>query len=1202
MRLSRVRLSLLASSSFSALLLGSSPAFACYTGSFSGGYTSSGTTACITVSNTSFSGTLGNSGTISLGPTGIAVVNNSTINGGISDSGTISATNHGILIDHSSKVTSTGTAILINGPTFTGGIANSGTVSGGVFGIVVNSNVSQFGSGKAGGISNSGMISGGSTGIYISGVSTFSGGITNSGTISGGSKAIYVNAVSNFSGGIGNSGAILAGSNNGILLQGVSAFSGGITNSGTISAGYVGIYLLNASTFSGGIGNSGTISAGTTGVHVGRLSTFSGGIVNSGTITASKDDIIVVNVSTFSGGISNSGTLSGGYGMVLGNGVSTFAGGMANSGVILATHTGIYLYGGSTFAGGISNSGTISAAKFGIYAYGVSTFLGGISNSGLISSAYVGIDVYNAISSFSGGISNSGTISALYYGIVADTSTFTGGITNSGTIWAGNNDGILAYAVSTFSGGISNSGSISAAYSAIYVAGVSAFSGGISNSGTLSGRVGIIAQNDTIFAGGITNSGNISVANNGISLLNDVSFAGGISNSGAISGATAILLKQVSTFSGGITNSGTISGAVGILVQNSGPVSIFDSGSIIGTGGTAVSFTGTTSGNNTFTLGPGYSITGNVIGAGTDTFQLGGSGNGSFNLSTIGTQYTGFTTFNVVSGIWDATGTFSAPQAWNVNGGTLAGSGTFASVNVNSGGTLAPGTPGVAGGIMTIDGNLAFQSGATYLVTINGTTASRANVTGSVTLNGALDVVLLPGSYSAKTVYDILDPASVSGQFTSISLVNTPGMSGNLSYAASGAFLNLTANLGGGGGLGVNQQNVATTINTYFNGGGPLPAGFFPLFELTGADLGHGLGQLSGEAATGAQKGVFQLTNDFLDLMLDPTAGGGGGISGGANAFAPERDTSLPGEVALAYARALKAPPSIPSPSSGLANFDQRWTAWGAAFGGSSFTGGNAATGSNNVTASDYGFAAGMDYHASPDVTYGFGLAGGGTNWTLAQGLGSGRSDSFQAGVYAKTHAGPAYFSAALAFANHWFTTDRTAMGDQLHASFMGQSYAARLEAGYRYAVPITGAIVGVTPYAALQTQDFQTPGYSETDLTGGGFGLSYASMNATDTRSEIGARFDTLQVVSGMPLVLRGRLAWAHDWVTNPSLGAVFEALPGANFTVNGAAAPKDSVLTTAAAELHLSANWTAIAKFDGEFGASSQTYAGTGTLRYSW
>jgi outer membrane autotransporter protein len=150
--------------------------------------------------------------------------------------------------------------------------------------------------------------------------------------------------------------------------------------------------------------------------------------------------------------------------------------------------------------------------------------------------------------------------------------------------------------------------------------------------------------------------------------------------------------------------------------------------------------------------------------------------------------------------------------------------------------------------------------------------------------------------------------------------------------------------------------------------------------------------------------------------------------------------------------------------------------------------------------------------------------------------------------------------------------------------------------------VPVTGYIIGVTPYAALQVQSFHTPGYSETDLSGGGFGLTYNAMNATDTRSELGARFDNLTMWYDMPVILRGRLAWAHDWISNPSLGAVFQALPGSSFTVNGATPPQNSALTTAAAELHMTANWSLIAKFDGEFAPTAQTYSGTGTLRYSW
>jgi uncharacterized protein with beta-barrel porin domain len=86
------------------------------------------------------------------------------------------------------------------------------------------------------------------------------------------------------------------------------------------------------------------------------------------------------------------------------------------------------------------------------------------------------------------------------------------------------------------------------------------------------------------------------------------------------------------------------------------------------------------------------------------------------------------------------------------------------------------------------------------------------------------------------------------------------------------------------------------------------------------------------------------------------------------------------------------------------------------------------------------------------------------------------------------------------------------------------------------------------------------------------------------------------------MPLILRGRVAWAHDWVSNPALNASFESLPGTSFTVFGAPIPHDSALTSVSAQLFFRPNWSVLVKFDGEFASGSQTYAGTGTLRYTW
>jgi uncharacterized protein with beta-barrel porin domain len=44
------------------------------------------------------------------------------------------------------------------------------------------------------------------------------------------------------------------------------------------------------------------------------------------------------------------------------------------------------------------------------------------------------------------------------------------------------------------------------------------------------------------------------------------------------------------------------------------------------------------------------------------------------------------------------------------------------------------------------------------------------------------------------------------------------------------------------------------------------------------------------------------------------------------------------------------------------------------------------------------------------------------------------------------------------------------------------------------------------------------------------------------------------------MPVQLRARVAWAHEWVNDPALSAVFQLLPGASFVVNGAPVPHNS------------------------------------------
>ncbi len=622
---------------------------------------------------------------------------------------------------------------------------------------------------------------------------------------------------------------------------------------------------------------------------------------------------------------------------------------------------------------------------------------------------------------------------------------------------------------------------------------------------------------------------------------------------------------------------GATQGAISAVsaTSNSGPIQINNSATIQNISGQPGSLAVATSG------AARAALTNNAGGVVTGTVSMTGSASNSF----------------INAGIWNTLGTNTLAGSNRINNsGTLNvfGPTTFSGLmTLTNGGTLNL-AAGSAVGTLTMPGNLMFQSSALYVAALNVTASRVIDIRGTASLAGAVQGALLSLPVSRQTT--ILHADGGLGGTTFSGFTAPTGFTGTLTYTPTDVVSTLTANLGAGAGLKPNQQNVATVINNFFNNGGTLPGALVPVFALSGGSLVNALSQLSGEIATDAERSSFQMMTAFLDLMLDPLVDGRlggnvGRVSGQAMGFASDEGSSLPADLALAYAGVLKASPP--------ATFAQRWTAWGASYGGANLTNGNASVGSSNVTTGIFGLAGGMDYHFTPDTVAGFALAGGGTNWTLSDGLGSGRSDAFQAGIYGISRFGSAYIAGALAFANHWFTTSRSALGDQLAADFIGQSYGARLESGYRVAVLPK---LGVTPYGALQLQDFHTPAYSEGDVTGSGLSLSYGSMNATDVRTELGSRFDAPTLLYDKPLVLYGRLAWAHDFVSNPTLSASFQTLPTSSFTVFGAPIPHDSALTTAGVQLFVFPDWSLIAKFDGEFASGSQTYAASGTLRYLW
>jgi len=843
----------------------------------------------------------------------------------------------------------------------------------------------------------------------------------------------------------------------------------------------------------------------------------------------------------------------------------------------------IFLSGGAT---GISDgatltvtntiSGTIAGVILGINAADTANVI----NSGTITGGVIGINATSAIGTAN--VTNFGSISGVI-GINAHASNVTN---NLGTISAG------IFGINAGTATVNNSGSISGGTSAIHAATVT-----VTNSGLI--LVGAGGRDiDATGTASITNSGTISGGTFGIfANIADVSNSGSLSGSGA----------GISAVSGNVSNSGSISGASGIVFSDSSD--IFNSGTITGTSGTAINFV---AGSNTLTLGPGFVVNGKAIGAGTDTLQLGGTGSGTFDLGLIGAtqQYEGFSAFNKVgNSTWTVTGTFSQPDPWTVqsgtllvngvlsagsaitvdSGGMLGGIGTVSNTTINNGGTLAPGLPNSIGTLRVI-GNLVLASAASYLVQVSPAAASLTSMNGTASLGGTLVANGTGGAYTVGQKYAVLTASGgVTGTFANLAITGFFGATQpTIYYDANDAFLVLAPAVLASRlppGSPTNVTNVANAIDAANSGAPPLA--FQSLFNLPPQQLQNALTQLSGEAETDAQQGAFLITNEFLSLLVDPFGDNHGGTE--------------PANVAVRPApmrKTLKAPKASAASA-------PRLSVWGAAYGSTNNTNGDpGGLGSHDLTTHASGFATGLDYRISSDTTVGFALAGGGTSWSLSQGLGGGRSDVFQAGIYGLRQFGAAYLSGALAYGSHWASTSRivTVGGtDQLNANYDAQSLGGRLEGGYHL---VSWMPVRLTPYGALQAQSFTTPTYSESATSGASpFALAYSAQTATGARGEIGSWADkAFNLASGNGLRLIGRIGWAHDWQTNPQLGATFLSLPAASFVVNGAVPPTDLLLLTSGAEWRWRSGWTVLAKFDSELSGGSQTYTGTARLRYAW
>ena len=384
-----------------------------------------------------------------------------------------------------------------------------------------------------------------------------------------------------------------------------------------------------------------------------------------------------------------------------------------------------------------------------------------------------------------------------------------------------------------------------------------------------------------------------------------------------------------------------------------------------------------------------------------------------------------------------------------------------------------------------------------------------------------------------------------------------------------------------------NAIAVGQAIDTYRDNGATLPISLESLSVLSPAALAAALERLSGEAATGVTPAAVQSMNSFLDMVMKGRRGPGVLTASG-------NDAAVSGYMAA------------PAPAGGSA-FDSfeaaeavaaDWTTWISGYGGYNLTKGDAAIGSHDRTVRDLGLAAGFERHLDPYTMLGAAISKGGTAFSLSDGFGGGNSASVQAAIYGRAEMDDAYVSGVLAYGYHDVSTDRSlsfAGIDRFASNFVAHNIAGEVEVGRRFGL--------FTPYAGLRGQSVTTPAHGETTVAGNSFyALSYNEQTVLTGIAELGVRFDWTTDLEAGTLSLHSGLALVQTLGSNTNVGAAFQALPGSGFTVKGASANGAAVKLAAGLDLALDQGFSIGAAVEGQFSANSQSYSGTGHLRYRW
>ncbi|MGO1001031.1 autotransporter domain-containing protein [Lysobacter sp. CA196] len=960
-----------------------------------------------------------------------------------------------------------------------------------------------------------------------------------------------------------NAGLTIGGAND-LALAGTIGGSGGLSFNGPAT-----LTLSGSNAFNGGI----ALGGGT--LAVGADLALGGGALNVGGnagLTASAPDIALANAINLGAGVSLD--VSGANDLSL-SGVIGGAGGLIMSGSGLLDLSGANLFGGVTLNAGTLGVGSNLALGSGtlnvdgdaeLTATAPAIALGNAIT--LASGAQLGIGGSNDLA-LNGSIGGAGGLAFDGSGTLTlgAANTFGGGFElDAGTLALGSSTALGSGALSV--GGNAN---LSAAVAGIDLANAVEVDAGAALS--------VIGANALTLSGTLMGSGTLIKAGSAALTLNgNVSgFAGGLS----VQGGT---LNVGNPITAGFTS------AAGTSANFSGGVDqLSATGAIAG----AVDLGG---GDDRFysRLANLAGITGTINGgAGSDTFAVGSSGEGSLPWASL----IGFEQLSLAAGgslILPAGGTAnfvdSAIAGNLVLNGTLAGNAAVASGGaligdgaltgaLTLGGTLAPsglaGATGAAGGNGSVGASLnvaslSFTPGGTLQLRQTGAgVTDSVVVAGTASLNGG-QVVAIPqaGSYAPITDYRIVDAGTISGAFTGVSQTALPFLDATLVTIGNDVFLRLSEHDAGGSGirfnqfpgLSGNQQAVANALQTIADAdSGQLPTLIAAARGLTAAQAPRAFDTLSGEtyaSIVSAQRYNAEQLQRSVARQLDRV-----------------RDAGVEDEATLG-------------------------TLWATAYGGRAEFDGEGLAGIDNSLA---GFAMGLE--GSPGANFRFGghLGMAHSKMETDRRDDQVEADLFNVGIQWLYAPGGFWTQGAVGYSYASYDAEREiavgAFNTRTDAHFSGDGVYGMLEAGWRW----DGASLRVEPLLGVYYSKLEAIRFSERG--GGDANLAVSSDSFDATTAGIGVRFSGLPGQTARKWRPTADIRYLHDLQDDrPFARNAFAGAAVPDFGVNGFAAERNRWNVGLGLSYRLSPVSSGFIEYRGDIGSDDRAHSLNMGLRLGW